>query len=254
MLAPFLNLKCEGSIEQWNGLATDFPNIGGPKIGMRDKVDILLPEEKSSHYFSRQIIDTASLEDQNKIRLEELAKAAQGLCLQYARCFNHRFSHNSQESIKTIEKDISGLLVHLFSNALPLSEDECRAHMEDHNLLNQCCREISYWLAKDTPYVSNLRKAEINRKVYPHLPLSMQGCVLTAIQSGCLKEHGFVDVSKSYNDSSCQLGAQSGRMPLIALNALVVKLLAYGALRNAEMEQLAMAKDSKTFCLQSVVA
>lgn len=254
MLAPFANLKCEGSIEQWQGQATEFPNIGGPQMGMRDKVDILLPEEKSQHYFSGKTIDTECLEDRNKIRMEELSKAAQGLCLQYARRFNNRFNHKSQKSVETIKNDVGGLLLDLFSSAFPLSVDECRTLMEEHDLLNQCSREISYWLSEDACYVSDLRKAKINRDVYPHLPYSMQGCVLTPKQDECLKEYGFVDISKSYDGASCQLGAQSGRMPLIALNALVVKILAYGTLRNAQMEQQVMIVDAKKVYGEQLVA
>ena len=253
MLAPFLNLKCEGSIERWNGLATDFPNIGGEKMGMRDKVDILLPSEKSQNYFSKQIINPECLEDRNKIRLEELAKAAQGLCLQYARRFNHRFNHKSPENIEAIKKDIGSLLLDLFTHALPLSRDECKTLMEGHDLLNQCCREMSYWLAKDVPYVSDLRKAEINRLVYPHLPIGMQGCVLPKKQLDFLTTSGFYDDKRDL-PGECQLGSGSGRMPLIALNALVVKILAFGVIKNNEMEQLAMTEDAKTVVKQEFVA
>ena len=253
-LTPFINSRCEGAIEQWNGQATDFPNVGGAKMGMRDKVDIMLPEEKSKEYINRQTISTESLEGKNKIRMEELSKAAQGICLQYARRFNHQFNHKSQASIEKIKRDVGDLLIDLFSHALPLSADECRTLMEEHDLLNQVSREISYWLSKDACYVSDLRKAEINRHVYPHLPSSMQGCVLTDEQNAYLKEYGFVDTSKSYDGTSCQLGAQSGRMPLVALNALVVKILAYGILEIAEMEQQAMTEAAKTISRESYVA
>ncbi|MDP0561493.1 MAG: hypothetical protein QS721_03810 [Candidatus Endonucleobacter sp. (ex Gigantidas childressi)] len=242
MLSPFFERMCEGSIENWNGQATNYPNIGGPKMGMRDKVDITIPEEKSDCYFGRFLRNASSLDSIdhcNKIRYEEISKAAQGICLLYARRFNSMFDHNSKENIEQIKKDISGLLTDLFSNAFPLSKSNCNRLMQDHDLLNQCCREISYWLAKNTTYVDDLRKGDINRKVYPHLPQEMQGCILTELQSDCLTDDGFVDASKSKTKrGSCQLGSQSGRMPLIALNALVVKMLSHGTIKNIEIESL----------------
>lgn len=111
--------------------------------------------------------------------------------------------------------------------------------MEGHDLLNQCCREISYWLAKDTPYVDDLRKGDINRKVYPHLPKEMQGCILTERQNYCLTDNGFIDFTRNKTrQSACQLGAQSGRIPLIALNALVVKVIIYGTMAGLSLIQV----------------
>lgn len=249
MLSPFLNKKCEGSMEKWNGEATDYPNIGGPKMGMRDKVDTSLPEEKSDTYFGDYRTMSQShngLKYRNMIRYEELAKAAQGVCLLYARRFNSQFDHSSEESVGKIKKDIGDLLADLFSNAFPLCKSDCMMLMEEHDLLNQCCREISYWLAKDVPYVDDLRRGDINRKVYPNLPPEMQGCVLTKLQSDCLTNNGFIDIDKKkYKGDACQLGAQSGRMPLIALNALVVYLMTRGTIRQIEIEEQEMAENPR---------
>lgn len=121
-------------------------------------------------------------------------------------------------------------------------------------MLNQCCREISYWLAKNTRYVSDLRNGEINRKVYPHLPQEMQGCILTNKQNKCLLDYGFVDITKqSYEKYCCQLGSQSGRMPLMALNAFVVKIFSHGTIRSIEIEQIKSSEDTKTISKQKLV-
>ena len=252
MLTPFIKRKCEGALERWNGEGTNNPNIGGPKISMRDKVDIMPPEEKGPSFFRFPSTDQNELVYINKIRFEELAKAAQGLCLHYARRFNSQFDHRSQESVKKIKTEIANLLSDLFSHALPLTKNRCLELMEENDLLPQHSREMSYWLAKDTPYVGDLRKGEINRDAYPHLPAMMQGCILTETQADFLQDCGFHDPTRD-QPGECQLGSGSGRMPLIALNAMVVKLLAHGTIKSVEIQQQKMSQQAQVVAEQQFI-
>ena len=254
MLTPFIGLYREGTIAQWNGSASNYPNAGGGNMGMRDKGDIALPEEKSANYFPRHKVDTTNSIDQNKIRLEELAKAAQGLVILYARKFNLTFNHENLESIKTIQEDVSKLLTNLFTSSMGLEQAECADIMNGQDLMMQCSREISYWLAQNAPFTKDLRNAEINRFVYPHLPEEMHGCVLTEEQSSYLIDGiGFHDPKLDIGDN-CKLGARSGANPLIALNALIVKFLVFGTLKMQQFEEKRRSDDLSLLTSQSLVA
>ena len=129
-------------------------------------------------------------------------------------------------SVKKIEQDISLLLIKLFSQAAPLSKEKCLEFLQQDDLLAQCAREVSYWTAKNVPYVDDLRKSVINRDIYPHLPVKMRGAILTKQDREFLTNKGFHDPERDLGDE-CQLGSGSGRNPLIALHALITKMLCH---------------------------
>lgn len=108
ILSHFAHHNAEGSLEQWNGQATNYPNIGGPKMGMPDKVDITLPVEKEHGYFGTDNRNSLSVDDPccNMIRYEDLARSAQGVCLLYARRFNSNFNYNSEKKVLKRSKKI----------------------------------------------------------------------------------------------------------------------------------------------------
>ena len=179
-LSPYIGRFSEGSIESWEFHATNFPNVGS--VGMRDMGDICTPDEVSGIYFDKLIHDPSNPETLKQIRLNELARAAEGLILLYARCFNTKFDYTDSCLVAQVQSDILAILTDLFSYATPLSCDTCFLLVSDHDLINQCAREVSYWLASNFPYVKDLRNAEINRAVYPNLPERMKGCILTEKQ------------------------------------------------------------------------
>ena len=240
-LTPYIGRFNEGSIESWEFHATNFPNVGS--VGMRDMGDICTPDEISGVYFDKQSHNPINPETLKKIRLNELARTAEGLILLYARCFNTKFDHTSSCMVGEVQSEIFDILTDLFSHAMPLSRDTCSSLVVDHDLIHQSAREVSYWLASSFPYVKDLRNAEINRAVYPNLPKRMKGCILTEKQKKCLSDQGFIDTSRK-QDVHCQLGAQSGRLPLIALNAIITKLLSYGVLEIIREQQGQTSKDA----------
>ena len=224
-ISPYIERYCEGSLERWNGQATQFPNVGGT-LGMRDMGDIQFPDEIKGEVDQVQKRDDRDPLINQKVRLNELARTAQGIVLLYARRFQAGFDHKNPDTVAEIQKEIGQLLTSLFSQAAPLSKENCLTYMEQDGLLAQCAREVSYWTAKDVPYVKDLRNAEINRDVYPHLPEKMQGAVLAVDDNKFLTDKGFHNPDRDIGDE-CQLGAGSGRNPLIALNALIVKMLSH---------------------------
>ncbi|MTI13767.1 hypothetical protein E1189_12210 [Sansalvadorimonas verongulae] len=223
-LSIYIDSDSEGNIERWNGQATNYPNVGG-SVGMRDQGDIRKPEEIEEGFdaFPKCTYDPLV---NNKIRLNELGRTAQGLILLYARRFQGGFDCSSVASVQAVEQDIGSLLSKLFCHAAPLSEQACLKFMQEDGLLSQCAREVSYWTAKDVPYVHDLRRAVINRDVYPHLPAKMRGAVLTDNDQAFLTDKGFHDPTRDVGDE-CQLGVGSGRNPLIALHALITKMLCH---------------------------
>ena len=247
-LAPYINMTSEGSLERWNGHATNFPNVGG-RIGMRDMGDILFPEEDIKGIEFHRGISEASKDsafDSNKKRLNELARTAQGIVILYARRFQSEFDYKDKTKTTRVQSDIGQLLSDLFSQAAPVNNKDCLKFMEQDGLLEQCAREVSYWMAKDVPYVKDLRSAEINRLVYPHLPPQMQGAVLTREQGKFLTDKGFHDPERDVGNE-CQLGAGNGRNPLIALNALIVKMLSHTVLAMDKATVEAEANEQSVF-------
>ena len=240
-LSPYIGMFNEGSIESWCYHATNFPNIGG--VGMRDMGDICTPREISPLYFDNQYHDISNPETLKQIRLNELARTAEGLILLYARCFNDKFDHTSPYMTAKVRSEVTDILSDLFTHAMPLSRDSFLSLVSEHDLIKQCAREISYMLSDKHPYVEDYRNAEINRLVYPNLPKEMKGCILTEKQKKCLTAQGFIDVPHM-QDSHCQLGSLSGRMPLIALNAIITKLLSYGTLEIIKEHQKQVSDDA----------
>ena len=232
----------EGSIERWNTEATDFPNIGIGAMGMRDKVDCMLPDEQPNNYFnpgatkSLLLDDTAAFDVQAKIRIEELGKAFQGACLLYARYHSKTFDIENDNLLRNIEKDIEKFVICLFCSAFPLNQARCQTLMYEDDLLPQLVRELVYWTAESATFVHDLRAAQINRKAYPNLPPRMQAAKLTERQLQFLKAKGFTHSRQEPHKTSLQLGAGSGRMPLITLNALTVKMITCGTLAEANVQ------------------
>ncbi len=228
VISPFIGQTCEGALERWNGAATDFTNVGS--IGMRDQGDCFLPEMPPANYFDHTgniEVSQPVNEDSRKIRLNEMARAAQGLVLLYGRCLNNEFDVSNEQQIHKVETELGEIIAELFHYGMGIDKAHCHKLMAEDGLLTQCSREVNYWLAKNAPYVQDIRAKRINRDAYPGLPGKLQGPVLRKGQMDFLKDCGFHDTERDKEDE-CQLGSGSGRMPLIALNALIIKLLSAG--------------------------
>ena len=248
----FPTRNIEGSLQRWNGLASDYPNVGA--VGMRDVWDAHLPQEKkyqSATYYGDT--DSKSVSSK-KHRILELAHAAQGAVLIYARCNNRDFDVADPAKVDRVANDLSNLMVTLFTQAFPITKTECQALMEEHDLLNQCAREINYWMAHHESqgfyYVEDLRNSEINRNAYPLLPEAMHGCVLRENQREFLKDCGF-HYSERDRPGECQLGSYSGRTPLLALNAMLTKLISSGILHSLKEQDQKSSHETKELTLQS---
>ena len=221
-LAPFFYHDNVGSIELWSGASTDFPNIG-PE-GSRDRGDAKTTSELNTKELFGQ---PGTPENPNTLRTkaaqEALAKAAWGGLLLYGRCFRNNFNPDCPESVSTIKEDIHHLLGTLFSKAFNMSSEECSRLMNEHDLLNQTAREMSYWMSHH--YVKDLREGLIPESVYPYYQGVRGPHKLAPHQADYLSDDGFKG-----GQESIQLGAETGRNPLMALDALVVKFLSYGCL------------------------
>ncbi len=223
----------EGALESWNGSATDFPNIG--EVGMRDLWDAHPAGEHDLWCCNKDFVADTDEVATRRNRILELAHACEGAVLIYARCFNQNFLVSDQECVGRVKEDLRTMMMKLFSNAFSLPEDKCCALMEEEGLLDQCTREVCYWLAHyQTPefYVRDLRNSEINPNAYPHLPKGMKGPVLSDSDAKFLTDYGFHKEGRD-KPGECQLGAGSGRTFLTALNAIQAKLITAGISHSA---------------------
>ena len=256
VISPFIHFFNEGIINRWSTIATDNTNVGGA-FGMRDKGDTTSIADQLEFYRSIFRDSKEHFSDSDpvilaQVRSNELARAAQGLVLLYARRFNANFNHEEPKSVERIENDIGSLLSDVFSQAFPLSKERCQQLMEEVDLLAQCAREVSYWLAKDAPYVKDLRNGVINPHAYPHLVNKIEGCILTEEHQYWLRDTGFYHAVYSEND--IKLGAPNGRNPLITLNAIIVKLLACGTLALLQQGQAEQKTAASAMASASCVA
>ena len=221
-LAPFFYRANIGSIDQWPGTSTDFPNIG-PE-GTRDRGDTkTISEQDIKTLFGR----SGELENSDTLQaratLEALAKAAWGAVLVYGRCFRENFDPDSLEKVTKVKDDIGRLLGTLFSKAFNMNVEECLRLMNEQDLLNQTAREMNYWMTDH--YVKDLREGLIPESVYPHYQGIRGQHKLATCQADFLSDEGFKG-----DYESVHLGAANGCNPLMALDALVVKLISYGRL------------------------
>ena len=116
-LAPFFYHSNVGSVDQWSGTSTDFPNIG-PE-GIRDRGDSKTTSEQDiKTLFGR----SGELESSDTLQIraaqEALAKAAWGGILMYGRCFRENFDPVSPEKVTKVKDEI-GRLRKAFNMLLP---------------------------------------------------------------------------------------------------------------------------------------
>ncbi len=219
-LAPYCSHLNIGPIGQWHNYSTDFPNIGPLHTGMRDMGDAFsIDEIEVSKLFTDAIgcIDPAVL--RNRARLEYLARAAWGIVLEYGRIFRQSFNHEDSNCVSSVHDQIGFLLAELFSQSFKQDKKQVFQRMKESGLLDQCAREISYWM---TPkFVEDVRNGVIPESVYPDYKGPRTGNTLSPYQKKELAEEGFVDNF---------LGANNQPNPLHSLNALVIKMLSYGCL------------------------
>ncbi len=155
--------------------------------------------------------------------LHSLARAVWGAILLYGRVNKGRFDHTSDSCIASVKSDITQLLSTFFINAFAMEKSACLNLLEQNDLLAQTAREMTYWMSGS--YVADLRKGEIPASVYPQYAGERTGLYLCDVQRAFLKDDGFQGDSESVH-----LGARNGRNPIMALDALVVRMLSHGCL------------------------
>ena len=155
--------------------------------------------------------------------LEALAKAAWGTILLYGRSLKETFNSNDSVKVARVKDDVGAILGALFSKAFHIPLEKCLEFMNSQDLLAQTAREMSYWMTTD--YVADLRNGLIPQAVYPDYKGIRDGYILPPQQNNFLSGEGFKG-----DYPSIHLGARNGRNPLMALDAMVVKMLTHGCL------------------------
>ena len=221
-LSPYFHKANIGRLDQWAGTSTDFPNVGS--AGCRDRGDTrAVSELDTEKLFS--LYGRGESHDKLLARgsLEALAKAAWGSILLYGRSLKETFNSNDPVKVARVKDDVSAILGALFSKAFHIPLGKCLEYMNSQDLLAQTAREISYWMSTD--YVADLRNGRIPATVYPDYKGIRDGHVLSSYQANFLSADGFKG-----DYPSVHLGAFNGRNPLMALDAMVVKMLTHGCL------------------------
>ena len=221
-LPPYFDRNNVGTVDQWAGVSTDFPNVG--PAGCRDRGDTRAVSELDTEQLFGPLTEN---EDHDKLlargSLEALAKAAWGSILLYGRSLKETFRSNNAAKVAEVKKDVGEILGTLFSKAFHLPLEKCLELMNSQDLLAQTAREMNYWMSTD--YVADLRNGRIPETVYPNYKGIRDGHVLVSAQDAFLSDDGFKG-----DYPSVHLGASIGRNPLMALDSMVVKMLTHGCL------------------------
>ena len=233
IFAPYGGAVGEGRVLLWKQ-ALEHPNVG--PVGMRDSGDTKSLKEMGKDYFfswrSPIILDFEESEDRAKVAFSELAKNAQGLVLQYARCFQKQFNPASISSTQSHEVKIKKVLTTLFQNAFPrLTADDVEQAMDEDGLLSQAVREIVYWCGHDASFVDDILNGRISKTTYPALPDT--ACVRPLLDQDKELVPGIGVVTR---DNQANIGITYGVNPLMALNAVILKLLAKGVLTTTSSD------------------
>lgn len=213
---------------QWKK-ASEHPSAG--PAGIRNAGDTKSMIELGEDYFfskrCQKFLDFEQSEDRAKVAFSELANNAQGLVLQYARCFQQQFDPDDRESMLNHERKIKTILTTLFHKAFPQFTEECvNQAMDENELLSQAVREVIYWCGHDARFINDIKQNIIPKSIYPGCSESTNIADFSILaRRELIPGVGFVTW-----DNQPDLGVQYGVNPLVALNAVIVKLLALGAL------------------------
>ena len=247
-LSPYFDQADIGTVDQWTGISTDFPNVG--PIGCRDRGDVRVISELDAEKLHSSY-EQGENHDKLLARgtLEALAKTAWGTILLYGRSLKETFNSNDPNEVARIKDDVGAILGALFSKAFHIPQAKCLELMNSQNLLAQTAREISYWMSTD--YVADLRSGLIPQAVYPDYKGIREGHVLSQKQADFLSDDGFKgdyfgarNGDFKGNSPSVHLGARNGINPLMALNAMVVKMLSHGCLNLFKIQKAQSEMDT----------
>ncbi|MBO9495408.1 hypothetical protein J7438_15120 [Thalassotalea sp. G20_0] len=230
ILSSYVGAPSEGRMLQWKK-ASEHPNVG--PVGMRDSGDTKSMIELGEDYFFskryQEFLDFEKSEDRARVAFSELAKNAQGLILQYALCFQKQFNCDNRESTLNHERKIQEILTTLFHKAFPrFTEERVVQAMEEDELLSQAVREVIYWCGHDARFVNHIKQNIIPESTYPDCSEATNIVDFSTLEPReLIPGIGFVT-----RDNQPNLGVTFGVNPLVTLNALIVKLLALGALTS----------------------
>ncbi|WP_422444978.1 hypothetical protein [Endozoicomonas sp. ALB091] len=230
VLSSYVDAPFEGMMLQWKK-ASEHPSAG--PAGIRNAGDTKSMIELGEDYFfskrCQKFLDFEQSEDRAKVAFSELANNAQGLVLQYARCFQQQFDPDDRESMLNHERKIKTILTTLFHKAFPQFTEECvNQAMDENELLSQAVREVIYWCGHDARFINDIKQNIIPKSIYPGCSESTNIADFSILKRRELIPNvGFVTW-----DNQPDLGVQYGVNPLVALNAVIVKLLALGALTS----------------------
>ncbi|WP_422451567.1 hypothetical protein [Endozoicomonas sp. ALC066] len=230
VLSSYVDASSEGRMLQWKK-ASEHPNVG--PVGMRDSGDTKSMHELGEDYFfstrCQKFLDFEKSEDRAKVAFSELAKNAQGLVLQYALCFQQQFDSGNRESTLNHEHKIKAILATLFHKAFPqFTEESIGQAMDENGLLSQAVRELIYWCGHDARFVNDIKQNVIPKSTYPDCPETTNIFDFHIMESRELVP----GVGFATRDNQPNLGISFGVNPLVTLNAVIVKLLAKGALSS----------------------
>ena len=230
VLSSYVDAPFEGMMLQWKK-ASEYTSAG--PAGIRNVGDTKsMAELGEDYFFSRRcqkFLDFEQSEDRAKVAFSELANNAQGLVLQYARCFQQQFNPDDRESMLNHEGKIKTILATLFHKAFPQFTEECvNQAMDEDGLLSQAVREVIYWCGHDARFINDIKQNIIPKSIYPGCSESTNIADFSILERDVLIPGvGFVTW-----DNQPDLGVKCGVNPLVALNAVIVKLLARGALTS----------------------
>ena len=225
-LGVLFDMTTQGSLNQWRGESSNYPNVGPWPVPTRDMGDCRLLEEIDiEKYHERYVLSPDSLGDRNRVYLNELAKNYQGLILQLARVCYRELDHKNEDRHQWLKEEIRKLTINCFSEAFSMDRDYCNRLLEQDQLLEWTTMDIQYWCAEHAGISADLRNNCIPESVYP----GWGDCFPNPEHKNkiLIKDDGLY-LCKA--EKTPVLGFSSLPFALLALDGLTAKMLSYGIL------------------------
>ncbi len=228
-LTNFINRRENGGLGNWDGSATEYPNISND--GLRDYADIMSTEELSNEDASRYLRYDSSIPlPSEATALNGLAEIAMTLDLLLGRMLSDHLDYQDDTQAQFLISEIRKLYQVLFGRAFNMVDPADFELPEIDRVFEQSAREMAFWCSKNVE--QNLAMCKANRTVpeilYPEnvrwLEMSPKG----EHAKECIKIWADISCLKLHSQSHSRAMAVESMYPLIQLQCLKTWLIIAG--------------------------
>lgn len=219
--------RSQGALMDWNGKATEYPNISPSPVGLRDFAEIRRHDELSPRH--NQLYPECA-------PLMVLGNNMLALELLLARTLQSEFSSRDPEAFRVkaeeVKEELLTLYTTLFGEAFNMPEgsvarQRLRSLLQAEGVADQAAREMVYWCETgDHPgWVDDVKNRRVPAWVYPCPDEQIIKDVKSREEYALLKPKGFMC---STHNPDLNLGKENGLFPLVQSSCMKTLAIAAG--------------------------